>query len=210
MRIFSVLFFLLLFSSQGVAAENALQEAIRAFDALSSYAVTMRSYGNSEQVIAYRYQKPGFVRMDFIKPHKGAALVYRPDTGKVKLRPFGIMKPLVLTMKPTARLVRSPSGHRVDESDLGVLLQNAKELAEQGRLQQLREEERLGRLLRVFEVTGEPDVQVGGVHQYLLWMDPSLKLPRIVESYDMDNQLLEGLILEDLVINPDVAGIFQL
>lgn len=209
MRVISLLFFLGVFFSQGFAAENPLQEAMEAFGSLSSYSVTMRSYGSSEQIISYRYQKPGYIRMDFIKPHKGAALVYRPDTGKVKLRPFGIMKPLVLTMKPTARLVRSPSGHRVDESDLGVLLQNAKELAEQGRLQQLREEERLDLLLRVFEVKGEPDVQVGGVHRYLLWMDPSLELPRIVESYDTNNQLLEGLILENLVINPDVSGVFQ-
>ena len=210
MRAFSLLFFLVAIWSQGFAAENVLQEAIQTFDALSSYTVTLRSYGHSEQIISYRYQKPGFVRMDFIKPHKGAVLIYRPDTGKVRLRPFGIMKPLVLTMKPTARLVRSPSGHRVDESDLGVLLQKAKELADQGTLRQLREEERFGVPLNVFEVTGEPDVQIDDVHRYLLWMDPSLKLPRIVESYNTDNQLLEGLVLDDLAINPDVSRAFEL
>jgi len=210
MRTFNLLFFLVAFWSQGFAAENVLQEAIQTFDALSSYTVTMRSYGKAEQIIHYRYQKPGFVRMDFIKPHKGAVLVYRPDTGKVQLRPFGIMKPLVLTLKPTARLVRSPSGHRADESDLGVLLQNANRLAEQGTLRWLREEERLGLSMDVYEIIGHPDVQVGDVHRYLLWLGQTLPLPRVVESYDTNNQLLEGLILEDLVLNPDVSGEFQL
>ncbi len=210
MRLFSVFFFLSMFLSPGFASENLLQEAIRTFDSLSSYAATMRSYGNTEQIIHYQYQKPGFVRMDFVKPHKGAALVYRPDTGKVQLRPFGIMKPLVLSLKPTAKLVRSPSGHRADESDLGVLLQNAQKLADRGTFTQRGEEERLGLSLDVLEISGHPDVQVGDVHRYVLWMDPSLKLPRIVESYDSGNKLLEGLVLEGLIINPDVSGVFQL
>ena len=67
--------------------------------------------------------------MDFVKPHKGAALVYRPHTGKVQLSPFGFGKFLILTMKPTAKLMLSPSGHRVDESDIGALLENAQSLA---------------------------------------------------------------------------------
>ena len=106
--------------------------------------------------------------MDFVKPHKGAALVYRPDTGKVQLRPFGFSKFLKLTMKPTVKLVLSPSGHRVDESDIGALLENAQRLARQGSIEVLREEIKHEIPMLVVKITGEPEALVDGVHSCLL------------------------------------------
>lgn len=209
----SLLRLLLLFfcsMSPAVASEDLLTQAVQQFHSLSSYSATMRSYGNGEQVISYRYRKPGYVRMDFVKPHQGAALVYRPDTGKVQLRPFGFSTSLTLTMKPTAKLVRSPSGHRVDESDLGFLLKNAQQLALQGSLEKLREESVQQTSMVVLKIVGRDDVLVDGVHSYLLWIDKKLKLPRIVESYDLDNQLIEGLLLDDMILNPEFAEIFAL
>jgi len=196
--------------STAMASENILQQAVDQFQAITSYSTTMRSYGEAEQIINYSYQKPGYVRMDFVKPHNGAVLVYRPDTGKVQLRPFGFIKSLTLTMKPTAKLVRSPSGHRVDESDIGVLLENARELAQRGSLKVLSEEDTEQTEMVVLEITGEEGVLVDGVHRYVLWIDKKLKLPRKVESYDIDNQLIEGLHLEDLTINPELADYFVL
>lgn len=196
--------------STAVASESLLQQAAEEFRSLTSYSTTMRSYGTTETIINYRYKKPGFVRMDFVTPHKGAALVYLPTTGKVELRPFGFAKALTLTMKPTARLVRSPSGHRVDESDIGVLIENALKLSEQGSENFLREETRQKTLMVVLEIVGRDKAVVHGVNRYLLWMDKKLKLPRVVESYDAENQLIEGLFLDDLIINPEFAEIFDL
>lgn len=210
MPLLRLVFIFLMSLSTAMASENMLQQAVSQFQAITGYSTTMRSYGNAEQVINYRYQKPGYVRMDFVTPHKGAALVYRPDTGKVQLRPFGFIKPLTLTMEPTSKLVRSPSGHRVDESDIGVLLKKAQELAQQGSLEVLREETIQQTTMVVLEITGEENVLVDGVHRYLLWMDKKLKLPRIVESYNNEDQLIEGLSLEDLTLNPEFAEIFLL
>ncbi|MCD6187808.1 MAG: DUF1571 domain-containing protein [Desulfuromusa sp.] len=193
-----------------MAAANPLQQADEQFQALSSYSTTLRSYGEAEQIITYRYKKPGYVRMDFIKPHKGAAIVYRSDTGKVQLRPFGFIKSMTFNMKPTAKLVLSPRGHRVDESDIGVLLKNAQKLAQSGSLKVLREETVQQNTMVVLEIIGKENVLVDGVHRYLLWLDTRLKLPRIVESYDNANQLIEGLFLDDLIINPNFAEIFNL
>lgn len=210
MPLLRLVFIFLMSLSTAMASENMLQQAVSQFQAITGYSTTMRSYGNAEQIINYRYQKPGYVRMDFVTPHKGAALVYRPDTGKVQLRPFGFIKPLTLTMEPTSKLVRSPSGHRVDESDIGVLLKKAQELAQQGSLEVLREETIQQTTMVVLEITGEENVLVDGVHRYLLWMDKKLKLPRIVESYNNEDQLIEGLSLEDLTLNPEFAEIFLL
>ncbi|MDX2494302.1 MAG: DUF1571 domain-containing protein [Desulfuromusa sp.] len=210
MPLLRLLLVFLTFLSPAMASESILQQSVEQFKAITSYSTTMRSYGKDEQIISYRYEKPGYVRMDFIKPHKGAALAYRPDTGKVQLRPFGFSKFLVLTMKPTARLVRSPSGHRVDESDIGVLLKNAQKLAQHGSLKVLREETIQKNTVVVLEVIGEENIPVGEIHRYLLWMDKKLKLPRIVESYDNENQLIEGMFLDNLILNLKFGEIFTL
>ena len=124
--------------------------------------------------------------------------------------PFDFSKFLKLTMKPTVKLVLSPSGHRVDESDIGALLENAQRLARQGSIEVLREEIKHGIPMLVVKITGEPEALVDGVHSYLLWMDKILKLPRIVESYDIQDQLIEGLFIDDLRINPVFGEIFDL
>ena len=199
-----------LFISPAMAADNPLQQAAEQFQAISGYSTTLRSYGETEQIITYRYKKPGYVRMDFVKPHKGAAIVYRSDTGKVQLRPFGFIKSMTFSMKPTAKLVLSPTGHRVDKSDIGALLKNAQKLAQSGSLKVLREETVQQNTMVVLEIIGKENVLVDGVHRYLLWLDTRLKLPRIVESYDYANQLIEGLFLDDLIINPNFTEIFNL
>ena len=210
MSLLRLLLIFLISISPAMASESILDQAVEQFRAITSYSTTMRSFGNAEHIINYRYKKPGYVRMDFVKPHKGAALVYRPATGKVQLRPFGFIKSMTLTMEPTSKLVRSPSGHRVDESDIGVLLENAQNLAEQGSLEVLREETIQQTTMVVLEIIGEEKVLVDGVHRYMLWMDKKLKLPRIVESYDNENQLIESLFLDDLILNPEFAEIFDL
>jgi outer membrane lipoprotein-sorting protein len=210
MRKFSCLLIFLISLAPAMASESILLQAAEEFQSITRYSATLRSFGNSDHIISYRYQKPGYVRMDFVKPHKGAALVYRPDTGKVQLRPFGFSKFLKFTMKPTAKLVLSPSGHRVAESDLGVLLENALTLAQQGSVEVLREEIKHEPPMLVVKITGEPEALVDGVHSYLLWMDKSLKLPRIMESYDEQEQLIEGLFIDDLRINPVFGEIFDL
>jgi len=210
MLLLRLLLIFLMSLAPAMASESILDQAVEQFQAITSYSTTMRSSGKAEHIINYRYKKPGYVRMDFIKPHKGAALAYRPETGKVQLRPFGFIKSMVLTMEPTSKLVLSPSGHRVDESDIGVLLKNAQNLAEQGSLEILREETMQQTAMVVLEIIGEENVLVDGVHRYVLWLDKKLKLPRIVESYDSENQLIESLFLDDLILNPEFAEIFDL
>lgn len=78
-------------------------------------------------------------------PFKGAVLVYSPSTKKVRLRPLGALRFPAFTLAPENHLVRSSSGHRVDRSDIGALLQNVKELQERGATEVLGEETVEGR-----------------------------------------------------------------
>ena len=94
-------------------AGDPLDAALAGYGKVVAYRVTLRSRSDaSSETIRYFFKRPGFVRMEFIEPHKGAILVYNPEEKKARLRPFGFMKPLVLTLSPDNSLITSPRGHR--------------------------------------------------------------------------------------------------
>jgi hypothetical protein len=115
---------------QSGTTSDPVARALQRFAQLQSYQVMVRSVSSQDEtkVIRYSYRKPGHVRMDFSTPHAGAALIYNPGNGKVKLWPFGVGTFPVLNLSPTDSLITDENGHRVDQSDLGVLLNNIRHL----------------------------------------------------------------------------------
>ncbi len=70
------------------AHPDPLASAIEHYHTVESYRVTIHSFhADGEEHIRYFYKKPGFVRMEFIRPHDGAVLVYNPLTQRVRLWP---------------------------------------------------------------------------------------------------------------------------
>lgn len=108
--------------------QDPISIAIENYKGVESYSVTLRSRNDEDfsEIIRYYYKKPGFVRIELIKPYKGAILIYSPFTKEVRLRPFSFWKSFVLTLSPDNRLVKSSRGHRIDASDIGELLRTAK------------------------------------------------------------------------------------
>jgi hypothetical protein len=111
----------------------------QSFNNLTSYQVMMRSSSPSDEskIIRYSFQKPGYVRMDFTQPHSGAVLIFNPVSGKVTLWPFGVGTLPILHLSPTNSLIQDERGHRVDRSDIGVLLGNIRHLQREGQQPQL-------------------------------------------------------------------------
>ncbi|AOJ24033.1 MULTISPECIES: LolA family protein [Burkholderia] len=176
------------------------------FDHVRSYRATIRSSarGGEHTEIRYAYLKPGFVRMDFVSPHRGAVLAYDPGDGKVRLRPFGAHAPPALTLSPSNPLVRDRSGHRVDRSDVGELLRNVHALQQGGATVTEGEEAVGGRTALRVSVTGAPAHAVDGVHRYRLWLDAGDGFPlKVVSFADGDDVPLETVTLDDVEI--DVA-----
>ncbi|RQR69320.1 DUF1571 domain-containing protein [Burkholderia sp. Bp9012] len=176
------------------------------FDQVHSYRATIRSSARSGEhaEFHYAYRKPGFVRMDFVSPHHGAVLAYDPDAGKVRLRPFGEHALPALTLSPSNPLLRDRSGHRVDRSDVGVLLRNVHALQQGGATVTEGKETIGGRTALRVSVTGAPAHVVDGVHRYLLWLDAEDGFPlKVVSFADDDGVPLETVTLDDVEI--DVA-----
>ncbi|MGS0896305.1 LolA family protein [Burkholderia stagnalis] len=181
------------------------------FDQVRSYRATIRSSarGGERTEIRYAYLKPGFVRMDFVAPHRGAVLAYDPGDGKVRLRPFGERMPPALTLSPSNPLVRDHSGHRVDRSDVGELLRNVHALQQGGATVTEGEEAVGGRTALRVSVTGAPAHAVDGVHRYRLWLDARDGFPLKVVSFANDDDTpLETVTLDDVEIDVDFLARF--
>ena len=188
------------------ADRDFVADAQARFDTLANYQVTLKSTSAGAEPIEvlYGYRKPGFVRMDFIRPHAGATLIYSPETGKVTLWPFGFDTFPRLTLSPDSRMIQSPKGRRVDQSDLGALLVNVRALQQHGDTQIVGAEAIGMRQASHVIVTGRPGHVVAGVSCYELWFDVSHELPVKVASKSPSREPIETVLMEDLRI--DVPG----
>jgi hypothetical protein len=197
---------LLLSFALASSINNPLASALESFHNIATYRVTIRSEsGGSRQTIRYFYKRPGFVRMEFLKPHKDAVLVYSPVTKKARLRPFGFLRPLVLTLAPDSGLITSPQGHRVDASDLGAFLETVKILAERGITRTIGNEEIGDRSALLVDVRGGEGITVSGnIHRYLLWLDAGTLLPLKTRSFTADDAPVEDVLMDDLEINVEL------
>lgn len=196
---------LLLVALSSAAEEDLIAAALARIDALAGYRLTLRSQGSGgEEVIDYSYRSPGYVRMDMQAPYRGAVLIYRPDTGKVQLWPFGSPgRRGGVSLRPTNRMVRSSRGHRVDQSDVGTLLRNVQQLQQRGGAHRLEPTTLDGRSTQHVAVEAEPGRTVHEVARYDLWLDDRTLFPLRVISYGRRGERLESVHLEDVALDPD-------
>ena len=184
---------------------NPLAAAIEHYQTVESYRVTIRSFhAGGEEHIRYFYKKPGFVRMEFIRPHDGAVLVYNPSTRRVRLWPFGAGRFPELNLSPGNLLIRSSRGQHVDRSDVGALFENVRVLQQGGNTEVSGEENMDGRTVLRLVVTGAGGVAVDGVHRYELWLDTASRFPVKVISRDQQDDIIETVLMEDLEINAEL------
>jgi hypothetical protein len=169
--------------------------------------MTLRSVSSAGVSVEarYRYLKPGFIRMDFVRPHAGAVLVYDPKAGDVTLWPFGLHRFPRLALAPDNPLIQGPNAHRIDRSDIGTLLGNVRELERHGEAQLVGKEVIGARDTSYLTVTGAQGYDVAGVGHYQIWLDLTIGLPIKVISTDAQGELIETVLMDDLRVDvPDI------
>jgi outer membrane lipoprotein-sorting protein len=195
-------------ASPSGAPPDPLTSAIEHFRTVETYRVTIRStHADGEEHIRYYYRKPGFVRMEFIRPHSGAVMIYSPDTRRVRLWPFGAGNFPELSLKPESSIIRSLSGMRVDHSDVGTLFENIRALRERGSSEMFGEETMKDRTVLHFIVRGENGWTVADVHSSEMWLDTASQFPAKVISRDIDGAIIETVMMEALEINEELPEI---
>lgn len=186
---------------------DPIGEAQARFDALTNYEMTLRSVSSAGVSVEarYRYLKPGFIRMDFVRPHAGAVLAYDPKAGDVTLWPFGLHRFPRLALAPDNPLIQGPNAHRIDRSDIGTLLGNVRELERHGEAQLVGKEVIGARDTSYLTVTGAQGYDVAGVGHYQIWLDLTIGLPIKVISTDAQGELIETVLMDDLRVDvPDI------
>lgn len=181
---------------------DLLANAIKNYHSVESYRVTIHSYhADGEEHIRYYYRKPGFVRMEFIRPHDGAVLVYNPLTRRVHLWPFGTGHFPELNLSPGNPLIRSSRGQHIDRSDVGALFENAHALLAGGSAEIAGEENVDGHTVLHLVVTGAGSLAIADVHRYELWLDTLAYLPVKVISRDQQDAIIETVMMKGMEIN---------
>ncbi len=195
---------LALLAGEAMSAD-VLADARARLRELHSYRLTLRALAadGERQVIRYAWRRPGWIRMDFVEPHRGAVLIYDPGAQRVRLSPFGAEHLPTLNLSPDNPLIRSPRGHSVDRSDVGALLANLAELRARGTLAAPVAAEVGGRPATLIEIEGDAGVSVGGVHRYRVWLAEDSLFPLKVQSYDARGAPIESVDMSDAEL--DVA-----
>lgn len=129
-------------------------------------------------------------------------LIYSPVTELVKLWLFGYGSFPSFNFSPENKLIQSPSGQRVDRSDLGALYQNVMTLQNQGKTTVTGIESIANQAVIHLIVDGEFGSSVSGVSQFQLWLDVTTGFPLKVISYKADGSLIELVEMSDYQINP--------
>ncbi len=185
------------------ASAAPLADAVAHYQTIDTYRVTIHStHAGGEEHILYYYKKPGHVRMEFIKPHAGAVLIYDPQTARVRLWPFGQGHFPELDLSPGNPLIRSSRGQHVDHSDVGALLENIRTLQAHGGTELLGRETMDGRAVLHLKTTGADKFSVEGVHRFEWWLDIATLFPVKVISSDVRDTLLETVTMDGLELNP--------
>jgi outer membrane lipoprotein-sorting protein len=90
---------------------------------------------------------------------------------------------------------------------MGSLLEEVRKLAGQGSVSIAGNEKVSGRETLQVDISGAQDAVVnGGVHRYLLWLDSRTFLPVRTKSFNIRNELIEDVLMDDLEIDPDLPG----
>ena len=195
-------------SQPTLTREAPLAEAIAHYETVASYRVTIHSFhGDGEEYIRYYYKRPGYVRMEFIKPHAGALLVFSPASGRVRLWPFGYGHFPELNLSPRNPLIRSPRGQYVNHSDVGALFENTRLLQDQGHTDVRGTEVLDGRTVVHLITTGADGVAVDGVHRIEMWLDTTTWFPVRIVSSDRQGAMIESVTMDGLELNPDLPDV---
>lgn len=115
---------------QGTEAGVILNKMKESYTAVEDYQtdVLVRRYDSEgeleERRFIYTFKRPGKIRIDFHSPHSGMVLLYANDEGKVVVRPFPWIPFIELKLDRGSSLINDPSGQRIDQTHIGLLIRN--------------------------------------------------------------------------------------
>ena len=161
---------------------------------------TFKGDGSVEiEKFLYTFKKPKLIRIDLESPHKGMILIYTDKDGRVAVQPAGLARLFKFHLAPDSRLLGDPSGQRIDQTDIGLLINHiAHSLRDQRRgPAEIAEEDGYIRI-RVLAVDHFHE-NVDTLYQF--YIDKKQWLPGKVEEFKPDGEPKRSIVFKDLRIN---------
>jgi outer membrane lipoprotein-sorting protein len=144
----------------------------------------------------YTFRKPNHIRVDLESPNRGTTLVYPDKDGRVLVKPGGLLGFLKLHLSPDSPRLRTPSGQRIDQSDLGLLIENIAHSVGDRRRGPPEVVDRDGRT--VIEVLADDHFLPGVVTLYRFTVDGASWLPVEVHESTPEGLLKRHICFRDL------------
>lgn len=135
----------------------------------------------------YTFRKPDHIRIDMKSPYAGMVLVYPSQDGKVTVKPGGLFGFLKLRLSPDSALLNAAKDQRIDQTDMGLLIQNIDHSLTDRRHGEVRVVEQDGQVR--IEVLAEDHFLAGVLTLYHFFIDKTRWLPVEVREFTQDGIL---------------------
>ncbi len=187
-----------------LTADSLLKKMESAYAQVGDYQANIevknyKSDGSSElKKFLYTFKKPKLIRLDFESPYPGMVMVYPDKSGKVAIRRPGIAHFFTLHLSPENHLIKVSSGQRIDQTDLGLLIQNISHSVTDHRRGEVGVDENNNIRIRVLSTN---HFHKNVVTLYQFFIDKHLWLPVKVEESTPQGQLERTITFQNLRIN---------
>jgi outer membrane lipoprotein-sorting protein len=151
----------------------------------------------------YRFTRPEKIRIDFQSPYSGMIVFYSNETGKVMLQPFPRLPFMKFSLNPDSYLFKVPSGQRIDQTHMGLLIGNIEQSLTKGKRgrPQFQEKEKTVEI----RVLAEDHFRRGVNTLYRFRIEKKHWLPVFVDERNADGSLRRGVHFRDLRTNLGIS-----
>jgi outer membrane lipoprotein-sorting protein len=196
----------------GIETDVILDKMKKSYAAVEDYQVhvLVRRF-NGEEIpeerrFTYRFRKPEKIRIDFHSPHSGMVLVYPYEEGKAVVQPFPWIPFIKLRLDLDSTLLRDPSGQRIDQTHIGLLIRNIdRSLTEErrGRSEVMESEKAVE-----IRVPAEDHFHRGVTTFYRFLIEKKTWLPMAVDERTPEGSLKREVRFRDLKTNVGISDRF--
>ena len=187
---------IILVSQEDGGIMNTIEGMSERFEDIEDYEATFTIVELIEKkymknIVKFSFKKPKRIRMEWIGPRKirGQLAVYDHQKGKIKASPP--RWPITVTLDPEDPRANGGSKYRIYDSDLGAISVRVIEVARNASSIDIIENDE--KILKVLLTTD--------TLKSIIWIDMNLGLPIKIEQYDLKDNLIDEVSLEDIKIN---------
>lgn len=153
----------------------------------------------------YTFKKPGMIRIDFRSPHQGLIVVYPGSDGKAIVQPFPRARFFKWHLPPDSDLFKR-SGQRLDQTDMGQLIDNIGKSMRTDRLDEPVITDPDGAV--EIRVVARDHFDPARLTRYMFRIDRNRWLPEAVDESTPEGVLKREVRFEHLRINLGIADRF--